>query len=70
MPVKPTGDETEQDFIGRCMSEEKESFPDQAQRYAVCKSKWDAENMSAQVPMNVSELKAQRDSFMKHIKIK
>jgi hypothetical protein len=45
MPVKPTGSETEQEFIGRCMSEEKDSFPDQAQRYAVCKSKWDTENM-------------------------
>ena len=46
MPVKPTSSENEQDFIGRCMSEEKDSFPDQAQRYAVCKSKWDVENMS------------------------
>jgi hypothetical protein len=46
MPVKPTASESEQDFIGRCMSEEKDSFPDNTQRYAVCKSKWDAENMS------------------------
>ena len=46
MPVKPTSSENEQEFIGRCMSEEKDSFPDQAQRYAVCKSKWDVENMS------------------------
>ena len=41
MPVKPTASENEQDFIGRCMSEEKSSFPDNLQRYAVCKSKWD-----------------------------
>jgi hypothetical protein len=41
MPVKPTSSETEQEFISRCMSEEKESFPDESQRYAVCKSKWD-----------------------------
>jgi hypothetical protein len=46
MPVKPTASENESDFIGRCMSEEKESFPDQAQRYAVCKSKWDKSTMS------------------------
>jgi len=46
MPVKPTSSENEQEFIGRCMSEENESFPDEAQRYAVCKSKWDKENMS------------------------
>ena len=41
MPVKPTSSETEQEFISRCMSEEKESFPETDQRYAVCKSKWD-----------------------------
>lgn len=46
MPIKPTSSENEQEFIGRCMSEEKESFPDNPQRYAVCKSKWDKENMS------------------------
>jgi hypothetical protein len=46
MPIKPTSAENEEQFIGRCMSEETESFPDEAQRYAVCKSKWDKENMS------------------------
>jgi hypothetical protein len=46
MPVKPTSAESEDQFIGRCMSEENESFPDESQRYAVCKSKWDKENMS------------------------
>ena len=46
MPVKPTSSESEDQFIGRCMSEENESFPDEAQRYAVCKSKWDKDNMS------------------------
>jgi hypothetical protein len=46
MPVLPTASENEQEFIGRCMSEENESFPDEAQRYAVCKSKWDKSTMS------------------------
>jgi hypothetical protein len=46
MPVKPTSAESEDQFIGRCMSEENESFPDETQRYAVCKSKWDRDNMS------------------------
>lgn len=41
MPVKPLASEDEKTFIGRCMSEEKDSFPDESQRYAVCKSKWD-----------------------------
>jgi len=56
MPVTPTSSESEQEFIGRCMSEEKDSFPDNTQRYAVCKSKWDNQNMSAQ-KLFVEELK-------------
>jgi len=48
MPVKPEGNETEQEFISRCMSEEKDSFPETDQRYAVCKSKWDKENMATE----------------------
>lgn len=49
MPVKPTAAESEQDFISRCMSEEKDSFPESDQRYAVCKSKWDnRENMQTE----------------------
>jgi hypothetical protein len=46
MPVLPTASESEQDFISRCMSEENQSFPDESQRYAVCKSKWDKSTMS------------------------
>ena len=38
MPVKRQKGETEQDFISRCMSEIKSEFPDNAQRFAVCKS--------------------------------
>ena len=63
MPVLPTSNEIEQEFIGRCMSEEKESFPDQAQRYAICKSKWDSsQNMAA-----IKASRSFRDEFMKHI---
>lgn len=47
MPVKPKAEETEQEFIGRCMSEEKDSFPDSTQRIAVCISKWENREMSA-----------------------
>jgi len=46
MPIKPLASEDEKTFIGRCMSEEKDAFPDQSQRYAVCKSSWDKTNMS------------------------
>jgi hypothetical protein len=48
MPVKPKSSETEQEFISRCISEEKDSFPETDQRYAVCKSKWDKENMATE----------------------
>jgi Putative phage serine protease XkdF len=40
MPMKPGKDESQDDFISRCMSEEKSSFPDQKQRLAVCFSMW------------------------------
>jgi len=55
MPVKPTSSETEQEFISRCMSEEKESFPETDQRYAVCKSKWDKENMNTEDITDVND---------------
>lgn len=52
MPVRPTASENEQEFISRCMGEESTSFPDQAQRYAVCKSKWDRSQMEKQTFSN------------------
>jgi hypothetical protein len=56
MPINPGKSENEEEFIGRCMSEESESFPDEAQRYAVCKSKWDTDKMSKTQEM-ISEFK-------------
>ena len=38
MPSNRRQGETEKDFISRCMSEIKDEFPDNSQRYAVCKS--------------------------------
>ena len=46
MPIRPGKSETEEQFISRCMSEESESFPDEPQRYAVCKSYYDRDKMS------------------------
>jgi len=46
MPIRPGKSENEEQFISRCMSEESESFPDEPQRYAVCKSYYDREKMS------------------------
>jgi hypothetical protein len=46
MPIRPGKNETEEQFISRCMSEESESFPDEPQRYAVCQSMYDREKMS------------------------
>ena len=45
--VEPTAGETEQDFIGRCMSKLDTEFPDEEQRLAVCYSYWEGtEEMS------------------------
>ena len=38
--VEPTAGETEEDFIGRCMSKLDTEFPDEEQRLAVCYSYW------------------------------
>jgi len=46
MPEKRRSDETEKEFISRCMSELKNEFPDTSQRYAVCKSYSDKAEMS------------------------
>jgi hypothetical protein len=41
MPIKPESNETEQEFISRCMSVEKGALPQEDQRLAVCYSYWD-----------------------------
>ena len=38
MPTKKRKDETDEQFISRCMKEIKDEFPDNAQRFAVCNS--------------------------------
>ena len=45
MPIRPGKSENEEQFISRCMSEESEAFPDEPQRYAVCKSYYDRDKM-------------------------
>jgi hypothetical protein len=47
MPIKPGSSENEQEFIGRCMSEETKDYP-QDQAYAICQSKWDRRELSKQ----------------------
>jgi len=37
----PSGDEDEQKYIGRCISEIGAEYTEDGQAYAVCKSKWD-----------------------------
>ena len=62
MPIRPGQSENEQEFIGRCMSEESSSFPDEPQRYAVCKSYWDRGKMS-KIKNNVSAKVMARVAF-------
>ena len=50
MPINPKAGEEKNDFISRCMSTEKDSFPDQKQRLAVCHTAWRGEKaMKSQV---------------------
>lgn len=44
MPIpSPSKDEKQEDFISRCMGDDvmNKEYPDEKQRYAVCRSKWD-----------------------------
>ena len=45
----PKPNEQKDEYLQRCMadSESQSSFPDEAQRYAVCESKWDESKMTA-----------------------
>ncbi len=45
MPIQPGKTENEEEFIGRCMSEEVPTYGTE-QGYAICKSKWDRQDMS------------------------
>jgi len=41
MPIPtPSGGESQDAFIGRCMAQMKKEFPDREQRVAVCFSAW------------------------------
>ena len=51
MPINVKSGENHDEFIGRCMSEESSSFPDESQRYAVCESYWRESKMSSQEKM-------------------
>ena len=44
MPIQPGKTENEQEFISRCMSEETQTY-EQDQAFAICKSKWDRQEM-------------------------
>ena len=37
----PSSDEAEQDYIGRCISEIVDEYPEEGQAYAICKGEWD-----------------------------
>ena len=37
----PSGDENEDTYIGRCISEIVNEYPEEGQAYAICKGEWD-----------------------------
>lgn len=42
-PIPSPSGESEDEFIGKCMSQLNDEFPDEKQRYAICISKWRGE---------------------------
>ena len=47
MPIpKPQGNETEEKYIGRCISEVSGEYDAEGQAYAVCKGEFDRDKMS------------------------
>ncbi len=48
MPIKVKPNENKEEFIARCMSVEKDSFPEEAQRFAVCISTYERKELSEQ----------------------
>lgn len=46
MPVNPQANETQDEFISRCIGEEVGAGYEQSQAAAICYSYWDKENMS------------------------
>ena len=47
MPIpKPQGNETEEKYIGRCISEIASEYDAEGQAYAVCKGEFDRDKMS------------------------
>jgi GTP-dependent phosphoenolpyruvate carboxykinase len=47
MPIpKPQGNETEEKYIGRCISEISSEYDAEGQAYAVCKGEFDRDKMS------------------------
>ncbi len=48
MPIKPKADETQDQFISRCIGEEINAGYEQDQAAAICYSKWEKENMGTE----------------------
>jgi len=64
MPIpKPQGDETQNEFVSRCVSAIADEYDDNDQRVAICISTFEKEqNMKA-----IKASRSFRDEFMKHI---
>ena len=59
MPIKPESNETEQEFISRCMSVEKDALPEQDQRLAVCYSYWDKMSSTEDITDTTDDLETE-----------
>lgn len=67
MPIEPKEGESQDEFISRCMSEEKDAIPDNDQRLAACSDMWrraeaSADEAMAKMPAEVIDLVQHRSS--------
>lgn len=62
---QPSANENKEEFISRCMGDEEavNDFPDEAQRFAVCSSKWEESKMTALSKFRKAFAEPQRISF-------
>jgi len=57
MPIPSPKGEPKKDFLSKCMGDSVmvNEFPDEKQRYAVCKSKWSKAAISKKIPEWIDE---------------
>ena len=68
MPLpKPQGDETQNEFVSRCVSAIADEYDDNDQRVAICISTFEKEQNMGEEKMTKDSIDEFRKSFMRHV---